>query len=312
MENTTHKSSIRDFFLYLLAIITLFTCVWSFIALLFEYINEALPDMAASPNGADFYQIRISVSILLIMFPVYLGLTWFLRKDIIKNPEKRQFGGRKFFLNLTLFVAALTLIIDLITLVNRFLEGALTMHFFLKTLSVLVVAGSVLAYYFWDLRRETVPTSKPSKVLAIITAVVVLGGIIGGFFIVGTPSTQRLRVFDQQRVDNLSALSGEIRNYWSMYGKLPTKLNEVGKSFGPGFVLPLTDPVTKKEYEYKVVSRLAFELCAEFDLPTQRWQDAYGNSAPIFYGENWTHEKGHVCFKRAIDPAIYKPIPMKY
>ena len=286
----------------------LFTCAWSLIALIFEYVNEIFPDPLINGGfGADLSQMRTSISILLIMFPVYLGMTLFLRKDVIAHPEKRDGGFRKFFMYLTLFIAALTLIIDLVTLVNSFLMGDLSTHFSLKVLTVLIVAGAVFAYYFWDMKRETLPHSKPSKVLAGITAFVVVGSIIAGFFIVGSPFTQRLRRMDSQRINDLVTINSQIVSYYVESGALPPDLDKVKDRFV--MVVPV-DPVTKSKYEYKATGKLSYEVCASFELPSKKGFDGYYYSMP-YPAEDWSHDKGSKCFKKLVDRTMYKaPLPV--
>ena len=53
-----------------------------------------------------------------------------------------------------LFIGAMTLIGDVITLIYNFLGGELTTRFVLKVVTVAVIAGAVIAYYFADLRAE--------------------------------------------------------------------------------------------------------------------------------------------------------------
>lgn len=318
MEKITLKTSPRDVFLYILAIITLYISVWRFIALIFEYIHYIFPD------DLNFYftqasdEIRGSMAALIVVFPVYLGITWFLRKDIIKNPEKREFWARKWLLNLTLFLAAVTIIVDLIILVDNFLNGELTLRFILKVLTVFIVAAAVFGYYFWDLKRDTLPTSKPSKILAGSVSLVILASIVSGFFIVGTPATQRKIRFDEMRLNNLQSLQWEIVNFWQMKNRLPKTLAELKNDLS-GFVAP-TDPETFAPYEYKTKSVREFEICANFSLASPSLKnDISGTSRYMpmepqpmgMYGsgqQNWTHEIGRKCFTRTIDPELYKPI----
>ncbi len=103
MEKITLKTSPRDVFLYILVIITLYISVWRFIALIFEYIHYIFPDDLNIYFTQTSDEIRGSMAALIVVFPIYLGITWFLRKDIISNPEKREFWARKWLLNLTLF-----------------------------------------------------------------------------------------------------------------------------------------------------------------------------------------------------------------
>lgn len=315
MDTTHPKSSPRDVFLYLLAIISLYLSTWRFIDLLFDYINELLPDRVEYWYGADLDAIRWSMATLIIVFPVYLGVTWFLRKDIIKNPEKRELRVRKWLLNLTLFIAAITIISDLVTLVYRFLEGELTGRFLLKVLVVFLTAGAIFLYYFWDLHRETTAHSKPSKILVSVTALVVLGSVIVGFFIVGSPWTQRLHRFDEQRVGHLQQLQNNVTDYWVRKNELPKTL-DVLKSDFTGY-MPPADPLTGVAYEYRVKAPLTFELCATFSLASRNSKSQSNNypyALPYYgaYGEpiNWEHEEGQKCFSRTIEPELVRPSKM--
>lgn len=307
MDIPSHKTTPRDVFLYLLAIITLYISVWRLIALLFEYVNALFPDKLAYDFNS-FDTIRWSISSLLIVFPVYLGTTWYLRKDFIRNPEKRELKIRKWLLNFTLFVAALTIIVDLITLVNTFLNGELTTRFLLKVVIVLIIAGAVLAYYVWDLKRTTTPESHPSKTIAAVALVVVVASIAGGFFVIGSPLTQRQRRFDERRINDLQMLQGQIISYWTVNSKLPDTVLEADMG---NFTAP-KDPENVSDYEYKITGPLSFELCAVFGLASLPDK---GNMPRPYYGgpydslnqHNWNHSAGRVCFSQTIDPDFYKP-----
>lgn len=293
-----HKTRVRDFFLYFLAIITLYTSVWGFIDLLFEYINKLFPDSLFHGSFFSEGSLRTSLALLVIMFPVYLGVTWFLRKDIIRSPEKRDFIFRKIFLNFTLFVAALTIIIDLVTLVNNFLQGELTVHFFLKVFVVFLVAGAVFAYYLWDLRRETLPTSQPSRLLAIIAATIVGISIMGGFFVIESPFLHRLRRLDEQRISDLQLTHTYLFNYWQQYNALPRSLPHFEEDT-PLVVLP-RDPETGAYFEYKTIDERTFELCASFALATMEKEERrpyyFSDPALLTFETNWEHGKGRTCF----------------
>lgn len=153
------KTSPKDFFLHLLAIITLYASAGSFVAAVFEYINLAFPDVlegAGSYYAVDAARstIRFALSSLIVVFPVYVWVNWFLNKNYAKEPEKRNLRIRKWLVYFTLFAAAVVIIGDLVALVNNMLGGEFTIRFILKVLAVFFVAGSVFYYYFSDLRRH--------------------------------------------------------------------------------------------------------------------------------------------------------------
>jgi hypothetical protein len=314
MFNDNSKNTPRDVFLYALAVGTLYFAVGNFINLYFEYINALFPDVLNLYYASFNESIRFSMSVLLIVFPVYLGVTWFLKKDSIRYPEKREMKTRKWLLYLTLFLAAIMMIVDLVILVNFFLKGELTVRFGLKVVVVLVTAIAVFGYYLWDLRREIKPGDKPSKIIAIIAGVVVLASIVGGFFIVGSPATQRKRGLDDQRISGLQMIQSEVVNYWSQKKYLPKKLTDLNSDI-TGFVLPV-DPETKAAYEYKVNSALSFDLCATFSVEYSS-KDASSVARPMaypgdVYANNWDHAAGRVCYTRKIDPQLQKPFLKPY
>jgi len=317
------KSTPRDVFLYLLAIITLYLSVWRLIDLQFSYIDVLVPDALHNFYSSIYDDVRLSISMLIVVFPIYLGLTWFLRKDVIKNPEKHAIFARKFLLSFTLFLTALIMIGDLVTLINNFLNGELTLHFFLKVFTVLIVVGAVFAYYLWDLKRETPPHGKPSKLLAVLASVVVAASIVSAFFVIGTPAQQRLVQFDDTRLSHLQAIQSEIISYWNQKNKLPAKLGDL-KNDITGFMPPV-DPATQASYDYTVKGKLVFDLCADFATSSKYSPSrAVSYYAPypasvydpqsVYGSSNWDHEKGHVCFTRTIDPELFKtptPLPFK-
>jgi len=209
------------------------------------------------------------------------------------------------FVTISLFISAITIIVDLIIFVYNFLNGELTIQFFLKVLVVLLVAGAVFGYYIWELKRQALKSKTP-KILAIIVAAVVVGTITLGFFIVGTPADQRERRFDDQRVSDLQILQSQIVNYWSKKDVLPAELKNLEDSI-TGFVVPV-DPSTKQVYEYKIINPLTFELCAVFSKSSQESGLASRSvtSAYDSFQQNWDHEAGRHCWERTIDPDLYK------
>ena len=315
------KSQPRDVFLYLLATITLYFSVWSSIDLLFGYINIAFPDPLNSyydPGAA----IRWSLALFIIIFPVYFFVTRFLGRDIAENPGKNEIRIRKWLVYLTLFLAALLMIGDLVALLYNFLNGEVTTRFLLKVFSVLAVAGGVFWYYLYDLRKKPGTFTAQAKgfVWGIIAAYIAIAA--AGVVLAGSPFEQRLVRFDDQRVSDLQTIQYQVLNYWQQKGKLPQNLGNLSDSIS-GFSAPV-DPETQAEYEYVAVASTTFQLCAAFDVATPAGRNGGNVSAPAMYPypgssfDNWSHSAGHECFNRVIDPQLYPtkqaepaPVPAK-
>lgn len=313
MENQL-KSTPRDVFMYLLVTATLYTSVVSFIALLFAYVDALYPDQLNFCFGCGLDQIRWSSSILIVVFPVFLFIFGRLRKEYVKMPEKREIKARKWLVYLTLFLAAVTIIADLVAIIFNFYSGELTARFFLKTVVVLAVAAAVFWYYLWDIKKESVD-SKKTKTIVWVTSLVVLAALAGGFFIVGSPAQQRERRFDERRVSDLQSIqSAIIYEYYQNKQKLPVRLDDL-KNDITGFTPPV-DPQTGRSYEYRVTGTLSFELCADFKASSQdggtvgrgKYPEPAIERGPFLQGQqNWQHGSGQVCFSRTIDPDFFKP-----
>jgi len=146
--------SAREAFVYLLLFLCLYWSAWSFGELLFDFINNWVPDALQQYWPNDVYSVRRSVASLIVAFPIYFWLTTMTAGWIRRDPEKRSSKIRKWLTYLTLLVAAGVIIGDLITLIYNLLAGELTLRFILKVLTVLLIAGLIFGYYLWDLRKE--------------------------------------------------------------------------------------------------------------------------------------------------------------
>jgi preprotein translocase subunit SecY len=149
--------SAREAFLYLVLFLTLYITAVSLGTLLFSFIERAVPDILQTSrytSMATLSTIRTSTASLIITFPIFTVLNRVLEKGLERDPQKRGSKVRKWLTYLTLFVAAVTIIIDLITLVGSLLSGELTTRFLLKVAVVLLIAGTAFSYYLWDLRRD--------------------------------------------------------------------------------------------------------------------------------------------------------------
>ncbi|HEY0199915.1 MAG TPA: DUF5671 domain-containing protein [Rhodanobacter sp.] len=146
--------SAREAFLYLVLFTTLYLSAYHLGNLLFELINRSFPDPSMPYANGVSQSIRWSVASIIIAFPVFLYLSAKIGREMAQQPVKRQSGVRRWLTYLTLFVAAVALICDLITLVNGALGGEVTVRFILKVAVAAVIACAVLGYYLRDLRRD--------------------------------------------------------------------------------------------------------------------------------------------------------------
>jgi hypothetical protein len=146
----------------------------------------------------------------------------------------------------------------------------------------------------------------------LIIGIVILA-IVVGFFILGTPKSERLRRLDERRVSDLQSIQWQVINYWQTKNELPEGLSALEDST-TGVRSPV-DPETGLIYEYKIIPEkdLTFELCANFKTDTSSSITKDSISRPVMPYEigseawNWQHPIGRFCFERTIDPEQYPP-----
>jgi len=298
--NSENKPTAKDFFLNLGAIVALAVFVGNFISLLFTVINRAYP-----PTDGGYYvssSISFPVAALIIIFPVYLLLMWLLERDYSVFSELRHGIVRRWLTFITLFVAGGALIGDLITVLYYFIDGRdMTAGFLMKVLSVLIISLGVFFYYIYDLLGKTNSSSR--KIWVGVSALVILLSIVWGFSVLGSPKTQRLMKYDEQKVNDLMAIDGGVNNYYSTNGALPQKIED----FSSTYYVSTIDSQTGEQYVYEKTGDLNYKLCAMFNMASQDLNNTY--SYPKISGL-WVHLAGEYCFERTVNPnSYYKGIP---
>ena len=147
------KTSPKDVFLHLLAIIALYITAGTFISLIFSYITVLFPDQLDGYSVSSLYDsMRFSIATLIVTLPVFMGTTRFLNKQYMTMPSLRNLRIRKWLVYFTLFATALIVMGDLVYLIYSLLKGDITIRFLLKVITVLFVAGSIFWYYYVDLK----------------------------------------------------------------------------------------------------------------------------------------------------------------
>src|SRR3989344_115558 len=298
------KMTPKDFFLHLASIVTLYVSAVSLLVLVFHIVDIAFPDNLNYYIDPYSSGIRFAIASLVIIFPLYLFLTWLLNRDYSRAPEKREFAIRKWLTTFPLFITGAAIIVDLVILLNEFLGGEITTRFVLKVVAVLVVATAVFTYYIHEMRSSAPLTLKERRVYRFSAILLVFAAIIGGFMVMGSPTTQRLVKFDMQKVNDLESIQWQIVNYWQIKQALPSKLDDLNDPIS-SYMTP-KDRQTGEVYKYEKVSNLSFRLCATFN------KKSIGNNLSLMHPKaiglentSWQHEAGAQCFERTIDPERY-------
>lgn len=310
---TKPKAGPKDFFLWLGAMVALYSSVVAFLTLTFEYINNAFPDPLAYAYDPYSGSIKFAIATLIVASPLFLVLMRIIRNDIVKMPEKSDIWVRRWALYLTVFIAGLTVATDLVTLIYYFLDGEVTMRFALKVLIVLLVAGAGLMHFLADIWGYWLQYPKRALYVSYAVALLVVVTIASGFLIIGSPMDARLYKFDEQKVSDLQNIQWQVVNFYQQKGRVPTSLQELVDPIS-GWTIPV-DPETGEQYSYKA-DGMAFQVCATFNKDSRA--DVSGVTRPVPVVKEpgidgdlamspWNHGPGVMCFDRAIDPERYPP-----
>jgi hypothetical protein len=145
----------KDWFVYVLALVTLTMNAYALGALLFNLIDHAIADPAAR-NSWDYGTASINWAIaqLLITLPVYLKIQGVIQADIMQHPEKRESLIRKLLIYAILGITVLVGLGDAIGILNNFLSGELTLRFIAKAFVVLGLALLIFFYYLSEMRKD--------------------------------------------------------------------------------------------------------------------------------------------------------------
>jgi type II secretory pathway pseudopilin PulG len=302
-----HSSSAKNFFLYFLQFALLYGVVISLGAALFAFINKFVPQPAAAQYAGTFNAeaLRYNLASLIIASPIFLWLARKIFKDERHDAGMRSSGIRRWLTYITLIIAALVSIGDLINLVFRLLGGEMTTRFTLKALIVLVLAGGVFYYFLNDVKSKKTDDGMTNprlpRVYFLTSSMLILVVTVVGFFNIGTPMEQRSVKQDQQRVEYLNMVQVAIDEYYRNQETLPASLSDIQIR-----EMQTKDPVTGTLFKYEVIDATSYRLCATFE--TSNKTDAYDE--PYYYDNSWLHDEGEQCFTRSVNYLLGKPVPI--
>lgn len=316
----TRKSSMTDIMIGFFSFILLGIAVSALGTLFFEVIDRYFPDPAANRaigSVVSSESIHYSIAALFVSAPLYfLAIQlWFRRfREDDARVESRL---TKWITYLVLLAASVTAVGDLIAVLFTFLQGEITIRFFLKALVVFGISGMVFGFYFLERKKIQYGfhiSRETFKRFGWGFLVVVLIGIILGFFTTGSPETSRRQNFDERRAAHLSELAQCINSYAQQFSRLPNALSDLGKSTNFGYCSDLRDPETSTSYEYRLIKNFSvpyeegneaeFELCAVFSLESK---GENGTVDPMIYSKygsdpgKWgKHSTGRECDRETV------------
>lgn len=305
-------SSTVEVVLHFFSFIVLGIIATAFGILYYQIINAYFPDPLTLSYGSSYNPslsaMHYAMAALFIGFPFYVFVVkmWFV--GFLAQEDKTESKISKWLTYLVLLIAALALLGDLIASIFYLLEGEITTRFFLKALTIFVVAGGIFGFYFFERKavqfKAPIPPQLFKTFLGVASALVAIG-IVLGFVVGGSPVTERLRGLDQQRANDLSSISGCVSSFAREHKRLPGSFDEIAKSSDYAYCLNSTsDPVSGVPYVYTVteasvqkgdVTEGTFELCATFDLSTEEKETLPKNSYMDIETKWSVHPAGYSC-----------------
>lgn len=267
--------------------------------LFFQIINKYFPDPLDATNWYALTSmtstIHYSIAALLIGFPLYYFAMRLWFRKFREDEGRAESKLSKWLTYLVLLITAVTIVGDLITTVFTLLQGEITARFFLKALTILVIAGAVFGFYYFERRKIQYHLDIPRSFFLNFgrgTSALVAIAVIIGFIAGGSPMTERNRTFDRTRAEHLSSLASCIEQYAQNLGALPATLSDLKQSSQYSYCTGyMQDPENQSSYNYRVVTpskiqgsaRVGeFELCATFALATDTTlpqRNLYGNTS---------------------------------
>lgn len=312
------KASTADVMIGFFSFILLGIVVSATGSLFFEIVNRYFPDPVANAalgTTVSSDAVHYSMAALFIGTPLYFFAIrlWFRR--FREDDARAESRLTKWVTYLVLLVAAVTVVGDCIAILYTFLQGEISVRFFLKALVILTISGLVFGFYFLErkkiqYKKDIARQTFQSFGWGLFGLVVC--GIVAGFFAVGSPTMERNRTFDARRANDLEMLAGCVSGYAQEFSHLPNALSDLKRSSQYGYCFSLKDPETGDAYEYRLMkdfsatqdgSEAQFELCAVFSLASEEHDGVRYSTTPYSVGSagKWgAHASGRTCTSETV------------
>jgi hypothetical protein len=139
-------------------------------------------------------------------------------------------------------------------------------------------------------------TKSFGKPLAITGAIAAIASVSYSIYL-NPPSTVKAHSLDQQRLQSLQQIDFAIKTYYRNHQALPDRLDTVEIGNGLSERSNWRDPVTHQPYQYDIMSKTTYRLCADFSADSA---DSEKQERP-YLGAFRSHHKGHDCFQQDVN-----------
>lgn len=281
--------SAREAFLYLVMFSLLGLVAFNLGSLLFSLIDGAIAD--ALDTSSDYYRhtrIRSALAALAVATPLLAAFGWYIAVQRRADPALQQSRVRKWLTYVTLTIAALVFVGDLIALVYNFLSGELSDRLLLKLIVVGVIAAGIFVFFVRDVEAAK-PRSKfdAAPILAGLGAFAVAVTFVAGYLSIENPVAAREYRLDDARLETLKRVATAAQCAFTFTSQVPASYRAIETAFAEKRTQVFGDCVLVRytQQDEAVVTYRAddadhIELCTDFLRPT-REAPADGSVAPF-------------------------------
>lgn len=276
-----------DAFLNLLTLITSGWLAWSLGAMSFQLTNKYFGTIVYGSTYFNESVLKTAIASALIVAPVYYFVMFALHRKYKAGELNQASGVHRWLTYLMLLISALSIIGSLIALISGFLNGDYTANVILKIITIIVIAGAIFGYYFYDLKRRDYARASLVSIVAGWSAAALLSVfVVASFFNITQPGLARLQLLDTQTVTAVNNVYTLVLTSYRGNGKLPQDLDM-------SQLVSSSDPAIYKKIGYRLINENQFEICAEFLAPTP----AAKRELYLSYNDGiWAnHTAGKVC-----------------
>lgn len=119
-----------------------------------RFVKDPLDQSFSSIGGLDNPVMKGYLAAIIVSYPIFVILFLKLKKLTIVKPYTKSLGSRKLLFYLTLIIAFLILISQLISIIYGVLDGNLHARSIAHFVIIISIAGSVFIYLLHDVRED--------------------------------------------------------------------------------------------------------------------------------------------------------------
>lgn len=159
VSSQPEKESFWDTFEHVLLFISLYVYAISLTLMLHRFIDAGFPENYSSrsfyhPGMIDKNLVRGYMASLIVSFPLFSFFFLRVKERVLKYPSLIHLRSRKQLIYMTMVVAFVIVLLNVISIVISFLDGNTNLNFFFHFLATVTVASIIFAYLLNEVKSE--------------------------------------------------------------------------------------------------------------------------------------------------------------